>query len=177
MKKALIFTLMLVLSAPMFGQCLSVINGSKSRPFPPDRYNTYLYLDGSLDVNNIFGYSSVSNEPQGLDYDLEIGYRKAFVGYYGFLGEYREIKYQNFGFGVDLFIIESRTFDVSFGPNLGGIKRDGGNWLMAYAFRVKPVLALTEEIAIFGKGQYQHRPDRNIHGAFELAAGIQFKIL
>lgn len=171
MKKTLLLVVALLLTTVSFGQCLSIINGSKSRPFPPDRYNTYMYLDAGADIAQAF------SESGSLDYDVELGYRKGVFAVYGFYGEHREETYQNFGVGADFFIIEGRTFDVSVGPQVGGVYRGDGINHFAYALRIKPTLALTNEVLLFGRLQYQNRPDLKVEGVVEPSLGIQFKIL
>jgi hypothetical protein len=180
MKKVLIFAVMLVLSVPMFGQCLSVINGSKSRPFPPDKYNTYGYLEGTFDVNNAFNVFKSNSEPWGLDFDGEIGYRKGYWVVYGYYGEYRKINYFNFGAGVDYIFLESRIFDIATGINFGAVNARDEISRFAYAVRIKPALDINDVISIVGRLQYQQRPDRwdknyKVHGLIEFSAGLQFK--
>jgi hypothetical protein len=170
MKKILLLTFTILLTATSFGQCLSVINGSKSFPFPPDRYNTYTYIDAGVDLGLAF------SENGTLDYDVELGYRKNLIAVYGFFGEHRDNDYQNYGVGLDFFLYESRTIDVSVGPQVGAIYRGYGPNYFAYALRVKPTLALTEEVLLFGRIQYQHRPDLNRYAVLEPSLGVQFKI-
>lgn len=177
MKKLIIMTVALLLSATSFAQCLSVINGSKSFPFPPDRYNTYFYIDGSLDVLNAFDKNDTNNEVRGLDFDVEMGQRKDFLAVYAYYGEFNNMDYKNFGLGLDLYLYESRTLDIAFGPSIGGIHVGGGVTHFAYALRFKPILAMTDAVAVYSKLQFQQRPDLvDEHGIFEVAAGIQFKI-
>jgi hypothetical protein len=170
MKKTLLLVVTLLLTTISFGQCLSVINGSKSFPFPPDRYNTYTYIDAGFDLGRAF------DKDGSLDYDVELGYRKAFMGVYGFFGEHRAKTYKNYGVGVDFFLYDSRTFDVSIGPQVGAIYRGWGPNHFTYAFRVKPTLALTNEFLLFTRFQYQNRPDLYRQGVFETSLGVQFKI-
>lgn len=185
MKKFFLVTLTLLLSLTSFSQCLSVLNRSKSHPFPSDRYNSYTYLDGSIDINNAFNVFESNSEPQGLDFDIELGERKGMFGYYVFYGNYSKIEYHNFGAGVDYYVLESRAFDISAGLNLGGIKYSGDSLnipgrdeatYFAYAVRVRPTLDLTNTLSLTSRVQYQHTPYRDMHGIFEVAAGLMFKI-
>lgn len=169
------------MTSASFGQCLSVINGSKSFPFPPDRYNKYLYVDGSFDVNNAFDIDKTVSEPQGLDFDVEMGYRKGAFAYYAYYGGYDKINYENYGVGVDYYLMDSRTFDVSMGVNLGAVDRNDIAHF-AYAVRLKPIYDVTDMFAVYARAQWQQRPDRNMlsnntPGIFEVSLGVQLKFL
>jgi hypothetical protein len=182
MKKILIIAVLLLTSVSSFGQCLSVIRGSSSFPFPPDRYNKYFYLDGSFDINNAFNIDQTEMEPQGIDYDVEAGYRKGFWAYYAYFGEYRKINYVNYGLGIDYYLVESRIFDLAAGANVGAVRTVPDVTHFAYAIRLKPILELTNEVSIYTKVQYQQRPDRallsdNVPGLVEVYAGVTLKFL
>lgn len=176
MKKILVILVTIMVTTSSFGQCLSVINGSKSFPFQYDKYTTYFYLDGSVDVNNAFDIVKTNTEPQGMDFDVEAGYRKGLAAYYAYYGGYNKIGYQNFGIGADIYLLESVKFDLSTGVNIGGIERTTSDLThFAYAIRLKPIYAISDIVGVYTKVQYQQRPDRDIHGIFEVYAGLQFK--
>lgn len=179
--KKICFTLILLISASGFSQCISVINNSKSSPFQQDENNKYFYLDASFDVQKGFNIGQTIYEPQGVDYDLELGTRANAFGYYVFYGEFRKMEYSNYGLGIDYYFMESKTFDVAIGANVGGAKINDVTYL-GYALRVKPIIDITNRIAIYGKFQYQQIPgirtsnNKTVNGVFEPYMGIQFKL-
>lgn len=178
MKKFLLIAITVMLTTTSFGQCASIINGSKSFGFQHDRYTTYFYLDGSFDVNNAFDIDKTTSEPKGFDFDVEAGYRKGLAAYYAYYGAYNKINYQNFGVGVDIYLLETPKFDLSTGVNVGGITRTSFNdpTHFAYAIRLKPMYDISNVVGIYTKVQYQQRPDNlYVHGIFEVSAGLQFR--
>ena len=190
MKKLLLFTTLLI-TASSFGQCLSIINGSKSSPFDRSRESyQHFYAGVNLDVSNAFQIDETRTEPRGLDYDIEIGYRDYDLAYYAFYGNYKEKEYTNYGIGVDYFIVNTKSFDLGLGANVGVINKPSSYTdsagidrmteypvsYFAYAGRVKGLLMLTNYLGVTLTTQYQQRPDRSIHGIFEVMAGIQINI-
>jgi len=181
MKKLLLITALLI-TASSFGQCLSIINGRKSSPSNHSRESyQHFYAGFNFDVNNAFQIDETRTEPRGLDYDIEIGYRDYDLAYYAFYGNYNKVEYTNYGAGVDYFVINTRSFDLGLGANIAMINRgtpvtyDRINYL-AYAGRAKGLLLLTNYLGLTLTTQYQQRPDRSIHGIFEVMAGIQINI-
>jgi len=181
MKKLLLITTLLI-TASSFGQCLSIINGSNSSPSNHNRESyQHFYAGVIFDVNNAFQIDETRTEPKGLDYDIEIGYRDYDLAYYVFYGSYNKVEYTNYGVGADYFVINTRSFDLGLGANIGMIDRatpvtyDRINYL-AYAGRAKGLLLLTNYLGITLTTQYQQRPDRSIHGIFEVLAGLQINI-
>lgn len=186
MRNLLISLLLIVLSVSSFssyGQCASIINGSK--PSLHYKYHDnplgHWYVSGSFDVNNGLDLSQTEMEPKGLDFDVELGVRSRSFSYYAFYGEYSKIEYSNYGAGIEYFFIEDSRVDVTIGGNMGVITRDRSylNKPISYltaAVRSKAIYDISNSIGLFLTGQYQLRPDRNIHGIFEPMMGIQFYI-
>jgi len=181
MKKLLLITALLI-TASSFGQCLSIINGSKSSPFDRSRESyQHFYAGVNFDVNNAFQIDETLTEPKGLDYDIEIGYRDYDLAYYAFYGSYDKVEYTNYGAGVDYFIVNTHSFNFGVGANIAMINRgtpvtyNRANYF-AYAGRAKGLLLLTNYLGITLTTQYQQRPDRSIHGIFEVMAGVQINI-
>ena len=181
MRKLLLITALLI-TASTFGQCLSVINGRMSSSFNRDRESfQHFYAGVNIDLNNAFQIDETATEPKGLDYDIEIGYRDYDLAYYAFYGSYDKVDYMNYGVGVDYFLINTRSFDLGLGANIGMIKRGTPVTYdrvayFAYAGRAKGLLMLTNYLGVTLTTQYQQRPDRSIHGIFEVMAGIQINI-
>ena len=123
MKRVLILLpLLLLFFSNGYGQCLSVINNSKSKPFSYYAPHNYYYLAGGFDLNNSMNLDKTDMEPQGFDFDIELGVRKELVSYYGYYGEYNKISYRNYGLGMDYYFLNGYVFDMSVGFNVGGIE-------------------------------------------------------
>ena len=190
-----LFTLMVVLfmSSITYGQCLSVINGSKngsgSYKYHDNPYGHW-YIAGMVDLNNAFDIDETVHEPQGIDYDVEVGVRNRNFAYYIFYGGYKaerggfKVDFNNYGAGVDYFLLERGRAKLAVGANAGlwiknstalsGTMEDISYF--TYAIRVKPVYKINKSIGLFLIGQYQHRPDRTFSGIFEVLGGLQFYI-
>lgn len=179
---SIIIFILLFLSASSYAQCPSVIERSKSSSFNHNReMYQHFYLGAQIDLNNATDMVETQTEPKGLDFDIEVGYRDYTFAYYGFLGSYGEIGYTNYGAGIDYLFVDTNLVDLWIGANAGMISRessltyDNVNYF-AYAGRAKGVLAITNAIGLTITGQYQQRPDRGIHGIFEVTAGLQFNL-
>jgi len=180
MRKSLLITALLI-GATSFGQCLSVINGRMSSPFDRGNLENHWYFGGQFDINNAFDIVETDTEPQGLDYDVEVGLRKYAFAYYVFYGEYAKIEYTNYGLGIDYFAINTRNIDVAIGVNAGVISKPtplttGDVSYFTFAGRLKGLYSLTPYLGLTLTGQYQQRPDRDINGVLEVMAGLQINI-
>lgn len=161
-----------------YSQCLSVINNSKSRPIP---YNIDWYLGGTFDLDNAFNITKNANEPKGLDFNLELGAVRNNLAYYVFYGQFTPINYINYGGGIDYKVIRGYDVDVLVGVSVDGIERGSPLTVnriayLSYGTRVKSLFKVTKIMDLVLIGKYQARPDRNIHGIFEVSTGIQINI-
>lgn len=180
MRKSLLITALLI-GASAFAQCPSIINDSKSFSSGRAGSENHWYFGGQFDINNAFDIVETKTEPQGLDFDVEIGIRKYAFAYYVFYGEYAEREYTNYGLGIDYFVMNTRNIDVAIGVNTGVISKPttltmGDVSYFTFAGRLKGLYSFTEYLGLTLTGQYQQRPDRGINGVFEVLAGIQINI-
>jgi len=187
MKNVIIIILTIFLgliTSTSYSQCLSTINGSKSNKNFSYKYHDnpagHWYISGEVDINNALDIDRTI-EPRGWDYDIELGVRSYSFAYYFYYGEFKKIDYTNYGFGVDYYLAEYERLDILIGANIGVINVERSYLpesvsYLTYAPRIKTVFSISNSVGIFAVGKYQLRPDRDIHGIFEVSAGIQLYI-
>lgn len=177
-----------------YGQCISIINGSGGGGGFQYRYHDnpvgHWYVSAAIDLNNAFDVNETLYEPQGLDYDIEVGVRSRSFVYYIFYGGYKaerenfKVDFNNYGVGVDYFLVDDDKIKLAIGMN-------GGAWVknstaptgdkkdvtyLAYAARIKPIYKINKSVGLFLIVQYQQRPDRTIDGIFDVMGGLQLYI-
>lgn len=179
--KATVLTITLMfVSLSALAQCNYVVHGSKD-------HIEYVYVDFSFDVNNALDIDNTLYEPQGLDYDLELGMRQGDLNPYVYFGEYKEVGYQNYGVGIDYIFWQSQNrvpysnkIEIGAGMNFGGITRIEPNLVsdtfFGYALRIKPTIEMNDYVSLFGKLQYQERRDRSFNGVYEFYFGMLLKM-
>lgn len=144
------------------------------------------YVDFSIDANKalgIFDNHRTEIDHRGIDFDLEIGAIEGNWAGYAFYGNFSSAKYQNYGLGVDYYLLQNRNFHIVVGPQLTmilrkypvGINGERKAWgtNMAYAGRLVAVLWLTDHWGISIRIQYQRRPDINT-GILEGSIGLRY---
>lgn len=180
MKKIIITLTLIMTTFLVSAQCNYRTHGANG-------HIEYIYVDFSLDLNNAFDINKTLYEPQGLDYDLEIGIRQGNWNPYAFYGAFEKKNYQNYGVGLDYVFLRGNerfpnqmNFEIGGGINIGGIARQEFNnpreTFFGYAIRVKPALQLNDNVSIYTKLQYQERQDRGIHGVVEVYGGLLLKL-
>lgn len=145
-----------------------------------------VYFDLSADANKLF---QVVDNPRtevdhkGFDFDIEAGVHDRAFGVYLFYGRFEAANYQNYGLGIDYYLIDGQRLDVAAGVGLSRILRklpqyDSWADLSGYAnyyARAVGVFWILENLGVSGRFQYQRRPDIETHGILEGAVGIRYR--
>ncbi len=183
MKKIFSLVLILVISSISYGQCVSIINGSKNSLGGykyHDNPSGEWYLSGAFNVDDAFNITTNEKE-KGLNYDVELGVRYRSLAYYAFYGQYSIKNLTNYGVGLDYFIVERDKFEISLGINTGALELasfndDDVTTYFAYVGRVKPMFNISNSIGIFLIGQYQSTYAGTIDDRVEGMVGLQLQL-
>jgi hypothetical protein len=149
--------------------------------------NSYVNIDVSLDPNKAFQIIDnprTINDHKGLDFDVELGANEGKTYVYLFYGRFNRMDYQNYGFGVDQFLLITDNFEWKAGAGISVImrkqlfgqqlEREGWGAALGYHFRTVGDLKINKHVSLTARLQYQRRPDINI-GIVEGAVGIAFR--
>ena len=171
-----LLTLLLFLPIPVIGQS----------------FDHFVYADFSADPNKIFGVIDNPHtevDHRGLDFDLEAGVVVDKIGAYIFYGRFENADYQNYGAGLDYHFLGRSRVDLAVGAGLSRIVRklpagayyEREEWadvgsIANYHIRTTAVFWILEDLGLSGRFQYQKRDDVEVHGVFEGAVGIRYKL-
>ncbi len=74
------------------------------------------YTSINIDANNLLNIKENNRtQTNGLDFDIELGVIDENIGAYIFYGAFINANYQNYGFGVDAYLISLDRFKMSLG--------------------------------------------------------------
>lgn len=150
---------------------------------------TNTYVDIGADANKLFSAIDnprTENDYRGLDFDLEVGALEKKVGVYIYYGRFEQANYQNYGLGMDYYLLKNRNLDIAIGSSLSnvlrkqyfGINYDLSEWggYLGWTARIRGVYWVLPKLGLSGRFQYQRRPDIKIHGILEGSLAITYKL-
>ena len=151
--------------------------------------NAHFYVDMGIDPNKVFGIMDnprTEEDHMGFDFDVELGMIAEPVGAFVFYGRFQAAEYQNFGAGLNYYLLRTGYYDIALGSAASvilkkqtasqSLKSRHWNSFFSWDVRLTGIVWVFPEVGLSAKLQYQRRPDIEIAGIIEGKVGIRFML-